>query len=160
LEVAVTDRNKIAAGLLVYRKREGQLEVLLVHPGGPFWKNKDEGAWSIPKGEPNPNEDLLATAQRELTEETGLVAPGPFTPLVPIRQSSGKLVHAWATPLDLDWTQFTSNTFQLQWPPRSGKYQEFPEVDRIAYFPIDEARNKILAGQVGLLDEVVGICGS
>jgi predicted NUDIX family NTP pyrophosphohydrolase len=146
--------EKIAAGLLVYRQREGVLEVLLVHPGGPFWKNKDAGAWSIPKGEPTPGEDLLATAQRELTEETGLVASPPFVKLTPIRQASGKVVHAWATYADLNWTQLTSNTFKLQWPPRSGTYQEFPEVDRIAYFTIEEARSKILPAQVPLLDEV------
>jgi predicted NUDIX family NTP pyrophosphohydrolase len=127
---------------------------LLVHPGGPFWQTKDLGAWSIPKGEFAPGEDPLATARREVHEETGLELPGPFTPLSPVRQAGRKTVHGWAVEGDFDPSLLRSNTFSLEWPPRSGRHQEFPEVDRAAWFDLDEARSRINRGQVPLLDEL------
>ena len=145
---------KISAGLLLYRVRQGAPEVFLVHPGGPFWAKKDAGAWSIPKGEASPGEDLLAAAQREFREETGLDIGGHFRALVPIRQSSGKLVHAWAVEGDCDADTIRSNTFEMEWPPRSGQRQEVPEVDRAAWLDLPTARVKILKGQLGLLDQL------
>jgi predicted NUDIX family NTP pyrophosphohydrolase len=145
---------KISAGLLLYRVRRGAPEVFLVHPGGPFWAKKDAGAWSIPKGEASPGEDLLAAAQREFREETGLDIGGHFRALVPIRQSSGKLVHAWAVEGDCDADTIRSNTFEMEWPPRSGQRQEVPEVDRAAWLDLPTARVKILKGQLGLLDQL------
>lgn len=144
-----------SAGLLLYRRGDGQLEVLLVHPGGPFWKNKDEGAWSIPKGEIEPGEDLLEAACREFAEETGGRPEGPFTPLEPIRQKGGKVVHAWGVEGDFDPAGLTSNTFEVEWPPRSGRRQRFPEVDAAAFFAPDEARRRINPGQAPLLDELL-----
>jgi predicted NUDIX family NTP pyrophosphohydrolase len=123
------------------------LEVFLVHPGGPFWAKKDEGAWSIPKGEFEPDEAALAAAQREFTEETGFVARGEFTPLTPIKQPSGKIVHAWALEMDCDPARLQSNTFTF-------RGREYPEIDRAAWFTLDEARRKILPGQVGFLHEL------
>jgi len=137
---------KTAAGLLLYRYREG-LEVFLVHPGGPFWAAKDEGAWSIPKGEFEPGEAPLAAAQREFTEETGFVAAGEFLPLTPLKQKSGKIVHAWAVQLDCDPARVRSNTFTF-------KRREFPEIDRAGWFSIAEARKKLLPGQLGFLEEL------
>jgi predicted NUDIX family NTP pyrophosphohydrolase len=146
--------GKQSAGLLLYRRREGEFEVFLVHPGGPFWAKKDTGAWSIPKGEHGPDEDPLDAARREFGEETGFSAKGPFLSLTPQKQKSGKLIRAFAcqgvaTPGDL-----ASNTFTLEWPPRSGKFQEFPEVDRAAWFPLDEAKEKIHPGQLAFLEEL------
>jgi len=146
---------RISAGLLLFRQHGRQLEVFLVHPGGPLWRNKDLGAWSIPKGECVSGEDPLVAARRELREETGLDADGPFTALRPVRQAGGKIVQAWAAQADLDPSRLVSNTFTMEWPPRSGREQEFPEVDRAAWFPLDEARVRILSGQVPLLDELV-----
>jgi predicted NUDIX family NTP pyrophosphohydrolase len=143
---------KKSAGLLLFRRREG-LEVLLVHPGGPLWAKKDEGAWSIPKGEIDADEDPLAAARREFEEELGSSVTGDFVTLAPIRQASGKLVYAWAVEADFDTATFTSGTFSMEWPPRSGRQQEFPEVDRAEWFTIDEAKRKINKGQVPLLDE-------
>ncbi len=143
---------KKSAGLLLFRRREG-LEVLLVHPGGPLWAKKDEGAWSIPKGEIDADEDPLAAARREFEEELGSSVSGDFVTLAPIRQASGKLVYAWAVEADFDTATFTSGTFSMEWPPRSGRQQEFPEVDRAEWFTIDEAKRKINKGQVPLLDE-------
>ena len=145
---------KESAGLLLYRKRKGALEVLLVHPGGPFWKNKDAGAWSIPKGEIDPGEDPAAAARREVAEETGLVIDAPLVPLSAIRQKGHKVVHAWAAEADCDASAITSNTFSMMWPPRSGKYQDFPEVDRAAWFGLADARARINAAQVALIDEL------
>lgn len=145
---------KISAGLLMYRIRNSELEILLVHPGGPFFQNKDHGAWSIPKGEIEPGEDLLSAAQREFAEETGFKASPPFIALSPITQKGGKVVHAWAFAGDCDPAQLRSNTFTLEWPPRSGRVQEFPEVDRAEWFGITEAEQKIKAAQIPLLDEV------
>jgi predicted NUDIX family NTP pyrophosphohydrolase len=146
--------SKKSAGILLYRKREGRIEVLLVHPGGPFWRGKDERAWSIPKGLPDPGEDLLAAARREFEEETGFPVGGDFVELAPRRQSGGKTVHAWAVEGDCDAAAVRSNTFTQEWPPRSGRFAEFPEVDRAAWFPIAEARGKLHAGQEGVLDEL------
>lgn len=148
---------KISAGILLYRIRDDKLEVLLVHPGGPLFTNKDAGAWSIPKGETDGEEDLLAVARRELAEETGLKPDGPFAALKPIKQKGGKIVHAWATAGDCDPAQLKSNTFTLQWPPRSGRMQEFPEVDRAEFFDLATAKEKINAAQTGLLDELAAI---
>jgi predicted NUDIX family NTP pyrophosphohydrolase len=138
----------------MYRTRNGALEVLLVHPGGPFWAKKDEGAWSIPKGEPGPNEDPLRAALRELEEETGFRAAGEMSALAPARQAGGKEVVAWAVEGDADPAALRSNTFSMEWPPGSGREAEFPEVDRAGWFPIEVARRKLLKGQLPLLDEL------
>src|SRR5215472_2928859 len=131
---------KISAGLLLYRVRHGALEVFLVHPGGPFWVKKDAGAWSIPKGEAAAGEALLTAAQREFREETGLAVAGDFRALAPVRQPSGKVVHAWAIEADCDAGAIRSNTFEMEWPPRSGRRQVFPEVDRAAWLDLATAR--------------------
>ena len=145
---------KQSAGLLLYRVRHAVPEVLLVHPGGPFWAKKDAGAWSIPKGEAAPGEDLLARARCEFTEETGFVLSGEFRALAPIRQAGGKIVHAWAIEGDCDSGAIKSNTFDLEWPPRSGRVQAFPEVDRAQWFGLAAARDKINPAQRGLIDEL------
>lgn len=147
------DMSTQSAGLLMFRRRAG-LQVLLVHPGGPFWKNKDDGAWSIPKGEIYFGEPPLDAAQREFKEETGLTAQGPFVELVPIRQKSGKLVHCWAFEGDCDPAAIRSNTFTLEWPPRSGKHAEFPEIDRADWFTTAEARKKILPALTPFIDQI------
>jgi len=144
-----------SAGLLVYRRRDGKLEVLLVHPGGPFWQKRDEGVWSIPKGEFAQNEGGIEAARREFQEELGSPAPnGVATPLGSVRQSGGKEVHAWALPGDLDVARVTSNTFEIEWPPRSGKMQTFPEVDRAAWFDPDTARRRVLPAQRAFIDRL------
>jgi predicted NUDIX family NTP pyrophosphohydrolase len=144
--------GKRSAGLLLYRKRAGNLEVFLVHPGGPFWAKKDAGAWTIPKGEIGADEDPLAAARRETEEETGFMPEGEFIELPAVRQKAGKLVHAWAIEADCDPAQLRSNAFSMQWPPRSGKMAEFPEVDRGAWFGMEEARVRLLESQHPLLD--------
>ena len=146
---------KKSAGLLLYRPGPEGLEVLLVHPGGPFWARKDDGAWSIPKGEFEDTEDPLFAAKREFEEETGTPPNGEFIPLQPLKQPGGKLVYAWAVRADFDPASLRSNTFSVEWPPRSGRRADFPEVDRAAWFGMDEARRKILKGQVGFLDQVI-----
>ena len=146
--------TKRSAGVLLYRFRACEPEVLLVHPGGPIWAKRDAGAWSIPKGEPSPDEDILAAAKRELREETGLSVEGPFLPLEPVRQPGGKIVHAWAVAGDGDVESITSNTFSMEWPPRSGQTRQFPEVDRAAWFGLSDARHKITKGQVVLIDQL------
>lgn len=139
---------KRSAGILLYRRRGETVEVLLAHPGGPFWMRKDDGAWSIPKGEYEEGEDPLAAARREFSEETGFAElPGPFVALGEIRQGGGKVVTAWAAEGEFDPATLRSNTFTLEWPPRSGKLQEFAEIDRAAWFPRDAAAAKILKGQ-------------
>ena len=143
-----------SAGLLPYRKRRGALEFLLVHPGGPFWARRDLGAWSIPKGEFLPDEDPLAAAIREFGEETGHTPSGDFQRLTSIKQAGGKVVHAWAVELDWDPEQLASNTFEMEWPPKSGKLRSFPEVDRAEWFAYDEAVRRILPAQRPLLDEL------
>ncbi len=143
---------KQSAGLLVYRVRENQLEVFLVHPGGPFWAKKDAGAWSIPKGEFADAEAPLAAAQREFTEETGFVVGGPFPSLGVVRQSGGKVIHAFAAEAaTLDPAAIVSNTFELEWPPRSGRRTQFPEVDRAAWFSLEAAAEKINGVQAAFL---------
>jgi len=142
---------KRSAGIVLYRLRAGRPEVLLVHPGGPLWAKRDAGAWSIPKGEAAPGEDLLERAIAELAEETGFAAAGPFRALPPVRQAGGKLVHAFAAAGEGDAAAITSNRFTMEWPPRSGRMAEFPEVDRAGWFALPEAREKILAGQKPLL---------
>ncbi len=151
-------RAEISAGLLAFRRRNA-LEVLLAHPGGPFWAKKDEGAWTIPKGVAEGGADLLATAQREFTEETNLVASGDFVALTPVKQKSGKLVHAWAFDADFDLTTFASNTFEMEWPPRSGRWQSFPEIDRIAYFPVPIVMSKIISYQRPFVVELQSLIG-
>src|SRR5258706_810405 len=146
--------SKTSAGILLYRIKNKLLEVLLVHPGGPFWKNKDEGAWSIPKGEYAEDEDPLKAAIREFTEETGFSISGDFIPLTTVKLKSGKHVKAWALQMDIDATAVKSNTFSLEWPPRSGKKIEVPEVDKADWYDLEEARKKINAGQVPLLEEL------
>ena len=143
-----------SAGLLMYRRHSGRIEVFLVHPGGPFWARKDRGAWSIPKGEFGDEEDPLTAARREFEEETGFSAAGEFMPLGPVKQSGGKVVHAWACAGDCDPTDIRSNTFSMEWPPRSGKQQEFPEVDRADWFTLEQAREKILKSQLPLLEQL------
>ena len=145
---------RLSAGLLMHRHCGDRLEVLLVHPGGPFFKNKDDGVWSIPKGEPASDEDLLAAARREFEEETSIVPAGEFVPLDPVKQKGGKIVHAWAFAGDCDPTTVRSNVFLLEWPPRSGRQIEVPEVDRAAFFDLPTARRKINAGQAALLDQL------
>jgi predicted NUDIX family NTP pyrophosphohydrolase len=140
--------------VLLYRFRQAAPEVFLVHPGGPFWAKKDAGAWSIPKGEAAPGEDLLTRAQREFAEETGFAASGEFRPLAPVKQSGGKIVHAWAVEGDCDAAAIKSNSFDLEWPPRSGRVQAFPEIDRAQWFGLAAAREKINPAQRGLIDEL------
>jgi predicted NUDIX family NTP pyrophosphohydrolase len=145
---------KHSAGLLLYRRRPTGVEVLLVHPGGPFWVHKDAGAWSIPKGEYPPDEDPLTAAYREFKEETSCETAGDAVPLGSLQQPSGKIIFAWALEGDCDAAAIRSNAFTLEWPPHSGRSQEFPEVDRAAWFRLDAAREKIHSGQAGFLDEL------
>ncbi|MBI5683815.1 MAG: NUDIX domain-containing protein [Verrucomicrobia bacterium] len=145
---------KISAGLIMYRRASGGLEVLLVHPGGPLWQHKDAGWWSIPKGEIAEGEDALAAARREFVEETGFVVREPFIELTPVQLRSGKIVHAWAFEGDCDPAALRSNTFTLEWPPRSGKRCEFPEVDRAGFFTAAQAREKMSERQFPLVEEL------
>jgi predicted NUDIX family NTP pyrophosphohydrolase len=145
--------RQISAGILAFRRRP-ELEVLLAHPGGPFWAKKDAGAWTIPKGLVEPGDELIAAARREFTEETNLVARGDMIELAPVVQKGGKLVHAFALEADFDLSRFASNTFALEWPPKSGRQQSFPEIDRIAYFALPIAKLKIIAYQEPLLSEL------
>ncbi|TWR31625.1 NUDIX domain-containing protein [Mucilaginibacter pallidiroseus] len=146
--------SKQSAGILLYRMYDDQLQVFLVHPGGPYFVKKDNGAWSIPKGEFDSEEDPEAAAKREFEEETGQRVNGNFTELQPVKQKSGKTVHAWAIEGDIDHTQIVSNLFEMEWPPRSGKKQSFPEIDRAGWFDIETAKVKIIPGQSSLLDEL------
>ena len=138
----------------MYRIKDGAIQVLLAHPGGPYHARKDEEAWSIPKGEPEPDEEFFLTAQREFEEETGLKPTGPFVSLQPVKQKGGKIVHAWAFEGDCDPTTVCSNTFTMEWPPKSGQQMQFPEIDRVEFFDLATARRKINSGQVGLIDEL------
>jgi predicted NUDIX family NTP pyrophosphohydrolase len=149
-----------SAGLLLYRFRDSGLEALLVHPGGPFWANKDLGAWSIPKGEVGEGEELLAAARREFREETGAPAEGPVVALGQVRQRSGKIVHAWAMRGDFDPRELRSNHFEMEWPRGSGEIRLFPEVDRAAWFDLAEARRRILPAQRAFLDALAASLAS
>jgi predicted NUDIX family NTP pyrophosphohydrolase len=144
----------ISAGLLAFRRRGTGLEVLLAHPGGPFWAKKDDGAWTIPKGLVEPGDDLVTAARREFTEETNLIADGDLIAFEPVNQKSGKRVHAFAFEADFDLAGFASNRFEMEWPPKSGRRQAFPEIDRIAYFALNEAMTKIIPYQQPLLCEL------
>ena len=147
--------NMESAGLLLHRVHDGRLEVLLVHPGGPFWKKRDEGAWSIPKGEIEPGQSALDVARREFEEELGQPPPQTkFIPLGSVRQAGGKVVHAWAAPGDFDVDRLKSVSFDMEWPPRSGRTQAFPEVDRAEWFDLDTARRKILQAQSTFIDRL------
>lgn len=146
--------SKQSAGILLYRRSSRRLEVFLVHPGGPFWRNKDSGVWTIPKGEFSDGEPALDAAMREFREETGHMLKGPFQPLSPVRQKGGKRVFAWATQGDLDPEKIVSNTFELEWPRRSGKQQTFPEVDKGGWFSLADARQVINPAQIALLEEL------
>ena len=151
---------KLSAGLLLWRRHDDEVQVLLVHPGGPFWAKKDEGAWSIPKGEHEPDDDPLATAEREFAEELGTAPPdGPEVDLGEVRLASGKRVRAFARAGDLDVTTVASNEFEVEWPPRSGRRQRFPEVDRAEWFPLPVARTKLNAAQVAFVDRLVDALG-
>ncbi len=149
-----------SAALLVYRHVYGRLQVFLVHPGGPFWARKDAGAWSIPKGEFDEAEDGLTAAKREFFEEVGQKLDGDFMALTPVKQKGGKVVHTWAVEGDLDAAAITSNEFEMEWPPRSGRTARFPEVDRGQWFSIAEARRRLLSSQVPILDELAGRFGA
>ena len=152
---------KQSAGLLMYRLvADGSLEVLLGHPGGPLWRNRDEGAWTLPKGGYEPPEEPLAAAVREFTEETGHVPDPPFLPLGEVRQKSGKRVQAWAFEGALEPSRLVSAPFEMEWPPRSGRMQRFPELDRVAWFTLQQARNKLIAAQTPLLDRLESLPGS
>jgi len=144
-----------SCGILLFRYIDGQLQVMLVHPGGPFWRKKDEGVWSIPKGLPEKNEVALEAAKREFREETGFDVDGEFIELGDIKQPNKKIVHVWALERDLDATKIKSNTFTLEWPPNSGNIKDFPEIDKGRWFSIDEAGKKILKGQLGFLDRLI-----
>jgi predicted NUDIX family NTP pyrophosphohydrolase len=145
---------KVSAGILFYRRRDGRVEVLLAHPGGPFWKHKDLGAWSIPKGECQDGEDPMVAARREFEEETGLHLEGELTPLGEVKQAGGKVVRAWAVEGDCEASAIHSNTFELEWPPKSGKIQQFPEIDHFEWFSLDAAREKLVKAQAALLDRL------
>jgi len=149
--------GKSSAGLIMYRVYGGETEVLLVHPGGPFWAKKDVGAWFIPKGEAKPDEDLFSAAKREFVEETGLRPEGKFLELGSVRNKSGKTVTAWAFEGNCDPASIKSNTFTIEWPPRSGKQKEFPEVDRAAFYTIDAAREKMHAAEFEFLTRLKGL---
>lgn len=145
---------KKSAGLLLYRQSDKSVEVFLVHPGGPFWIRKDDGAWSIPKGEFADGEDTLEAAKREFKEETGFDVEGEFEAMLPIKQSGGKLVYAWAVQGDMDASAIRSNSFSMEWPPGSGQIQEFPEVDRGSWFDLNSAKRKILKSQLEFLEQL------
>ena len=144
---------RVSAGLLMYRVVDGKFQVLLAHPGGPHFRNKDEGAWTIPKGEVEPGEDLLEAAKREFQEETGITPTGPFIKLTPIKQKGGKIVHAWAFEGDCDPNAIVSNSFTMEWPPKSGRQRAFPELDRAGFFDEAAASRKIKDAQMSFVKE-------
>jgi predicted NUDIX family NTP pyrophosphohydrolase len=151
--------KKRSAGILMYRRQGDDILLLLVHPGGPFWSKKDLGSWSIPKGEYAPAEDALAAARREFAEETGYLPEGEFHPLGEVAQSGGKQVIAWAVSGNFDPQKLRSNRFEMEWPPRSGRMQSFPEIDRAAWFTPQEARERLLPAQVTLVDRLLDLLG-
>lgn len=146
---------KKSAGILLYRQKNTHPQVFLVHPGGPFWKNKDLGAWSIPKGEFTDDEHPLDAAKRELKEEVGISCNGPFIELTPLKQKAGKLVYAWAVEMDIDEDKIVSNTFQMEWPPKSGMFKSFPEIDKAQWYYVDDAKQKINSSQSAFIDELI-----
>jgi predicted NUDIX family NTP pyrophosphohydrolase len=146
--------NNKSAGILAFRKNAKGIEIFLMHPGGPFWKNKDVGAWSIPKGEIDETESEIDAAKREFEEETGIKIKGELIALQPIRQKNGKLVTAWALDQDIDAAGITCNLFEMEWPPKSGKYQQFPEMDRAEWFSVTTAKEKIIPAQAALIDQL------
>ena len=148
---------RVSAGLLMYRNNAGKLQVLLAHPGGPYFTSKDAGVWTIPKGEVEPGEDLLETAKREFEEETGITPRGPFLALTPIKQKGGKIVYAWAFKGDCNPSDIVSNTFTMEWPPKSGPQMSFPEIDRADFFDVAAATRKIKSGQEALIEELARI---
>jgi predicted NUDIX family NTP pyrophosphohydrolase len=150
------EMKKKSAGILVYRKTEKDYEVFLVHPGGPYWAKKDMHAWSIPKGEFNEGEEPIIAAKREFGEETGLTVSGAFIELQPVKQPGGKIIYSWAVESDPDASVIKSNLFEMEWPPGSGKTEEFPEVDKAGWFSFDIAREKIVKGQVPILEQLEG----
>jgi len=151
---------KQSAGILLFRFKNRQPEVFLIHPGGPFFRNKDEGGWSIPKGEFTDDEEALEAAKREFEEETGQALTGEFIPLTPVTQKGGKKVYAWAVEGDIDHETIVSNTFEIEWPPRSGKKQTFPEVDKAGWFDMEMAKVKINSAQVGLIESLMPLLNS
>ena len=144
-----------SAGILLYRRRNNRVELFLVHPGGPFWQKKDLGAWTIPKGEFTENEKGLKAAQREFEEETGIALSGNFIELTPVKQKAGKLIYAWALEGNVDPSAIVSNSFKIEWPPKSGQYREFPEIDKAEWFSEEEAKEKINPAQARLVDELL-----
>jgi predicted NUDIX family NTP pyrophosphohydrolase len=155
IDNSIVKRSRTSAGLLMFRKAKSGLEVLLVHPGGPFFRNKDDGAWTIPKGEVGEDEDLLVRARTEFEEELGFAPTGNWIELGSVKQKGGKTVHAWAFEGDLpDHFKLASNTFEMEWPPRSGRQQTFPEIDRAEFFSIVEAKQKINAAQIAFLERL------
>jgi len=153
----VNRTHKVSAGVLVYRRHAGRLEVLLAHPGGPIFRRRDAGAWTIPKGEIEPGEEPLVAARRELLEETGFSFEGPYAPLGTVKQKNGKVVHAFACEGSIDPTRLASNLFRMEWPPRSGRFGEFPELDRADYFDFETARTKLNAAQFELVERLVAL---
>lgn len=151
--------RKKSAGILLFRRTDNDIEVLLAHPGGPLWKNKDEGAWTIPKGEFAEDEQPLDAANREFTEETGVALYGEFIELTPVKQKSGKTVYAWALEFDIKASEIQSNVFEMEWPPKSGKLNRFPEIDRAAWFGTEEAKQKIIPAQAAFIEELIGKLG-
>jgi len=152
-----SSRSRRSAGIILYRKRHGSTEIFLVHPGGPYWAKRDDGSWSIPKGEYEEGEEAIDAARREFLEETGVAVNGPFLALRPVRQPSGKIITAWAAEGELDPARLRSNSFSLEWPPKSGITQSFPEVDRGAWFSLTEARDKLSRGQLPLLQGIADL---
>ncbi len=150
-------RPNVSAGLLLFRRGAGGLQLFLAHPGGPFWRQRDAGAWTVPKGVVDEGEELLAAARREFEEETGIVPEGPFVPLGSVRQKAGKVVHAWGWEGDADADQIVSNTTRTQWPPGSGQWITYPEVDRCAWFEPEVARTRINAAQAELIARLEGL---
>jgi predicted NUDIX family NTP pyrophosphohydrolase len=149
-----------SAGLLMFRRRGATVEVLLAHPGGPFWSRRDAASWTLPKGEIDEGEDPLAAARREFEEETGFASVPPFLPLGELKQKSGKRITAWAFEGDADPQQLVSNPFEMEWPPRSGRMQSFPEIDRVGWFGLEEARARLLAGQAPFIDALESLLSS
>jgi predicted NUDIX family NTP pyrophosphohydrolase len=153
----VSAARLVSSGLLLFRRTGGALELFLAHPGGPFWRNRDDAAWTIPKGAVNAGEDLLDAAKREFLEETGITATGPFIPLGSIKQKAGKTVHAWAWEGDADASAITSNDMRTEWPRGSGRFMTFPEVDRCGWFGVDEARVKMNGAQAAFIDRLAAL---